>query len=80
MQPAGELDSPGQSIGGDKFTGDYSSTGCIQPMEDEGNTCSPFFGFGQSSADLFVGLSKDEPINLRLPFFPELPPIIIQYM
>jgi hypothetical protein len=77
MQPAGEVDSAGQSTGRENLTGSYSSTGCIQVVKDEGNTCSTFFNLGQASTDLFVGFSKDEFVNFSLPFIPKFPAFII---
>jgi hypothetical protein len=80
MQPAGELDSSGQSASRDDFARGYSSTRCIQIVEDEANPCCSLFGFGESGPDLFVGFSKDEFVNLILPVLPKLPPLLIQFM
>jgi hypothetical protein len=80
MQPTGELDSSGQSVGGDNLAGNSPGTSCIQVVKGENNTCSPLFNLGKSRTDLFVGFSEDEFVKLSLPFIPKPVSLIIQYV
>jgi hypothetical protein len=74
LQPAGELDGSGQSAGRDDFARVLPGAGCIQPVEDESNTCGPFFSLWKSDPDPLIGLVEDGLIELTFPFIPKTTP------